>query len=215
MKVSVSTLLFTLTALFSFGQQCFECKENFDRLIEIEEEQKISTSALKESWALTKNLYEKGYIDYNDSISKNTIYVSQSLTHAFSNIIRKRCDSLSISYYLMYLDMTTGSAEEERSFGLERIFKRCPETVLDQIDPAYFDELAWGFINNRFYGSKSPLDKEDYIAMTINNNPPKPVLNKENYALIFNETYPTLTSNKKFSEEIKLLLKKIKENLQG
>lgn len=214
MKQITSIILLSLIATLGFGQECLECKKKFDRLIEIEQQERTSDSHLKESLSIAKELYEKRYFDYIDSISNNTIHVSKNLTHTFANITRKRCDSTGVSYYLKYLDITTGSAEEERSFGLERLFKKCPETVLQQIDRPLFEDLAWGFVNNRYYGPIAPFENDGYKTMTVYEDPPEQTLNSENYIEIFNETYPTLKTNETHSDDIKLLLKKIAEMLE-
>ena len=214
MKLTASIILLALTTTFSFGQQCLECRKKFDRLIEIEQQDHVSDSELDESLQIAKDLYEKRYTDYIDSISNNTIHVSKNLTHTFANITRKRCESKGVSYYIDYLIFTSGSAEEERSFGLERLFKECPETVLQTTKQSYILDIAWGFVNNRLYGPIDPFEDDGYKAMTVYENSPRTELNSDNYKEIFHQTYPTLTSNEAYSEEIKLLLKKIAEILE-
>lgn len=214
MKLTAIGILLVLTTTYSFGQQCLECKKKFDRLIEIEQQDQVSDSELDESLRIAKELYDMRYTDYIDSISNNTIHVSKNLTHTFASITRKRCETKGVSYYLDYLEFTSGSAEEERSFGLERLFKECPETVLQMTGQSYILDIAWGFVNNRAYGPIDPFENNGHKAMTVYANSPQMELNSNNYKEIFNKTYPTLTSNEAYSEEIKLLLKKIAEILK-
>ena len=214
MKLIVGIVFLTLSSAICYGQQCLDCKKSFDRLIEIEQQDQISDSELNESLEIVTELYKKGYTDYIDSVSNNTSYVSKNLTHTFCIITRKRCDTKGVNYYLNYLQVTTGSAEEERSFGLERLFKDCPETVLDKLDQSYFGDLAWGFVNNRLYGPDDPFEDDGFKAMTFYDSAPERKLTLDNYNDIFNETYPTLTSNENYSEDIKLILQKIAEILE-
>ncbi len=207
-------LLLLLTANYSFGQPCLECKQKFDRLIAIEAQDMISDSDLEEGLGIAKELYERSCVDYIDSIANNMAYGSINLTHTFASIAKKRCDSVGVSYYLNYLNFTSSSAEEERSFGLERLFKECPETVLEQIDQSFFGDLAWGFVNNRYYGPVDPFEDYGYKALTDYRNSIEPILNTKNYIEIFNETYSTLIKAEKYPDEIKMLLKKIAEILE-
>lgn len=213
MKLIAIIILITLTTSFSFGQQCAECKKKFDRLIAIEQQDDISDLQLNESLKIAKELYEKRYVDYIDSISKRTIYVSKNLTHTFASITRKRCDSIGVSAYLNYLSFTSGSVEEERSFGLEQLFQKCPETVIKQIGQSYIEQLAWGFVNNRYYGPVDPFEDDGFKAMTVYKKA-EPKLNAENCREIFNMTYPTLVETNKYTEFIELLLMEIYEILK-
>ena len=99
-----------------------------------------------------------------------------------------------MDYYFKYLDFTKGSAEEERSFALERLFVKFPEIVFNRIgkNEELLNDLTGGFLNNRYYGAKNPFENNDYIAMTVYENGPNQILNKDNCKDIFYETNPSL-----------------------
>lgn len=92
--------------------------------------------------------------------------------------------------------ITHESPEEERTFSLERLFVKYPETVLRNIgkDTELLYNLTWGFLNNRMYGAKDPFENNEFKAMTVYSNGPTPVLTSENCAEIFWETVPSLKS---------------------
>jgi hypothetical protein len=126
----------------------------FDKLLMIKEKSKINQTDLEKSWQITKKLYNLSYTDYIDSIANNTSYISHSLTRTFSDICIKTGGKPGVDYYFNYLTLTKGSAEEERSFALERLFVKYPEIVLNKIGKESYllDDLTWGFLNNRCYG---------------------------------------------------------------
>jgi hypothetical protein len=149
---------------------------------------------LEKSWQITIKLYNYRYTDYIESDENNTSNASHSLTRTFSDICIKAGGQLGVDYYFKYLTFTNGSAEEERYFALERIFVKFPETVFNRIgkDQGLLDNLTWGFLNNRYYGAKNPFENDEYTAMVVHDNGPKPILNKDNCKAIFFETNPTL-----------------------
>jgi hypothetical protein len=192
-----ATLTFILISTFTInmlGQQCDSCKMDFDKLLMIKEKSKVLQTDLEKSWQITKKLYRLKYTDYIDSVANGTSYVSHSLTRTFSDICIKAGGKLGVDYYFDYLTFTNGSAEEERSFALERLFVKYPEIVLNKIgkDNDLLNDLTWGFLNNRYYGAKNPLEENDYTAMTVYDNGPKPTLNKDNCKSIFFETNPSM-----------------------
>ena len=125
-------ITFTLR-LFSNAQQCDSCKSHFDKLISILTQEILNESNLHESWQIVSELYTLGYTDYIDSVVNNTLFVSRSLTKTFCNICIKTNGNIGVDYYFKYLHFTSGSAEEERLFALERLFVRFPEIVLKHI----------------------------------------------------------------------------------
>ena len=186
--------LITIFTISSYGQQCDSCKKDFDKLLMIKEKTKVSQTDLEKSWQITKKLYNLKYTDYIDSVANRASYVSHSLTRTFSDICIKTGGKFGVDYYFNYLTLTKGSAEEERSFALERLFVKYPEIVLNKIgkDNDLLNDLTWGFLNNRYYGAINPIEDKDYTAMTVYENGPKPILNKDNCKSIFFETNPTM-----------------------
>jgi hypothetical protein len=192
-----TTLILFLISIFTinvYGQQCDSCKKEFDKLLMIKEKTKVSQTDLEKSWQITKKLYNLKYTDYIDSVANRTSYVSHSLTRTFSVICIKTSGKIGVDYYFNYLTLTKGSAEEERSFTLERLFVKYPEIVLNKIgkDNDLLNDLTWGFLNNRYYGAINPIEDKDYSAMTVYDNGPKPILNKDNCKSIFFETNPLM-----------------------
>lgn len=187
--------IITLTICFgSFGQQCDSCKMEFDKLLLILKMKKVSQTDLERSWQITTKLYILGYTNYIDRVANNVSYVSHSLTRTFSDICIKSGGHIGVDYYLKYLTFTNGSVEEERSFALERLFVRLPEIVFNRIgkNEELLNDLTWGFLNNRYYGTDNSFKDNDYAAMTVYENGPKPILNKDNCKAIFFETNPLL-----------------------
>jgi len=193
-KVNLIVILILTISISSFGQQCDSCKKEFDKLLLIQNKVKVNQTDLDNSWLITKKLYNLRYTDYIDSVANNTFYVSHSLTRIFAEICIKAGGKLGVDYYFNYLTFTNGSAEEERSFALERLFVKFPEIVLNRVgkDNELLNDLTWGFLNNRYYGAENPLDSNEYTAMTVYENGPKPLLNKDNCKYIFFETNPSL-----------------------
>lgn len=190
-------LIIAITLTFncsSSGQQCDSCKMDFDRLLRIKMKEKVSQIDLERSWQITQKLYTLRYVDYIDKVVDNQSYVSHSLTRTYSEICVKAGGEIGVDYYFKYLTITNESAEEERSFALERLFVKYPVIVLKRIGKnlELLDLLTWGFLNNRYYGAKTPFENEDYTAMTIYKNSPKPILKKDNCKKIFFETNPFL-----------------------
>jgi hypothetical protein len=184
-----------LSATYSIsGQPCDSCKLQFDKLLYTLKQDKISKSDLDKCWQIAKGLHILKYTDYIDSVANNTLYVSHSLTKTFSDICIKSNNILSVDYYLKYMTLTHGSAEEERSYALERLLVKYPEILLNKIgtDKDLLNDLIWGFLNNRYYGSVNPLENWDHTAKRVNESTPKPILNQENCKDIFFETHPVL-----------------------
>jgi hypothetical protein len=192
-KAFLIILISLVLTSISQGQQCDSCKLKFDELLLIKNKAQVSSADLEKSWQISKKLDSLNYT-YYDSIVNNEKYIIHSLTKTFSDICIKAQANLGVDYYLKYLDFTNGSAEEERSFALERLFVKFPEIVFVKIgqDEDLLNDLVWGFVNNRYYGAKSPFDNNDFTAMTFYEDGPKPILNQDNCKSIFFETNPTL-----------------------
>ena len=193
-----------------YGQQCSECRKDFDVLIKILKTDKVNPKELEISWQITTKLYKLNYTDYIDTVINNVGYISHSLTKTFSDICIKSGRQLGVDYYLKYLNFTEGSAEEERLYALERIFVKFPELVLNTIgqDTLLLSDISWGFRVNRFYGPKSHYANKDYNAITVYDNAPKPILNIDNCRKIFFETNPSLKEKySKYKFQIDYIIK--------
>ncbi len=193
-NITLIILLITIFTISTYGQQCDSCKKEFDKLLLIKEKSKVNQTDLEKSWQITKNLFNLRYTDYIDSVVNRTSYVSNSLTRTFSDICIMSDGKPGVDYYFNYLELTSGSAEEERSFALERLFVKFPEIVLAKIgkDNDRLNDLTWGFLNNRYYGAINPFETKSFTAMTVYENGPEPILNKSNCKSIFFETNPKM-----------------------
>jgi hypothetical protein len=215
-----TTLIFFLTSSLTiniFGQDCDSCKMEFEKLLMIKEKSKILQTDLEKSWQIAKKLHNLRYTDYIDSTTNGIPYVSHSLTRTFSDICIKTGGKPGVDYYFNYLTLTKGSAEEERSFALERLFVKYPEIVLNKIgkDINLLNDLIWGFLNNRCYGPINPFETNDYTAMTVFENGPKRILNRDNCKSIFFETNPTMkTKYNDYKYQIDYILNKAVESLK-
>ncbi len=218
-KTNLIFILITTLTINLFGKQCDSCRKEFDKLLIIKEKLVINQTDLEISWQITQKLYNLKYTDYIDSVANGMEYISHSLTKTFSDICIKSDEKFGVDYYFNYLLFTSGSSEEERSFALERLFVKYPEIVLNRIgkDYDFLDEIAWGFINNRYYGAINPFEGYDYTAMTVYENGIEPVLNKDNCKSIFFETNPIMkTKYNEYESQIDYIInsaiRSLKEN---
>ena len=219
MKALLLLLFKVISTCGSYGQQCESCKKEFDKLLITKKKEKVNQADLEKSWEISKKLYTLRYTNYIDSVANNTLYVSHSLTKTFFEICIKAGSQSGVDYYLKYLTFTNGSAEEERSFALERLFVKFPVVVLNRIgkNEELLNDLVWGFLNNRSYGAKNPFEDDEFTAMTVRSDAPRSILNKENCRSIFFETNPKLKEKQdeyKYQIDyiINTAIKSLKEN---
>lgn len=146
----------------------------------------------------------------------------QGLTYTIGKICEKANSKKSVQLYLKYVRANYNSAEEEISFALERLFMKNPSLFLKEINnfpdvdkTQFIQNLVWGFLNNRYYGSKGQfvdLDQKAFMEGKKRN----PVLNAENYKDIFFEINSDLKSvSKKYPEEFLKILNGIKDYLES
>lgn len=163
----------------------------FIKLIDVSNQSKITTSDFLtcESIVDTLNKYGCMYFDKNDTLIT-------SLTFLFGKICYKVNSDTSIKAFLGYHIKHIGSAEEQISFSFENLFTLHPKLILDEIlktdtilQKDLLGSLAWGFLNNRNYGIDDPLADDPFKAMTVYDNPPDPILNRNNYMEIFYQVH--------------------------
>ena len=203
------TFVFLFLILNLKGQRNEKYQLKFDSLLNILKQNKISQSDINNSFIITKELYKLHYTNYFDTVNNSTNYVTHSLTKVFSDICIKFGDSSGVDYYLKYMKFTDGSCEEERSFALERLLVKYPETLLKQVgkNTKLLNDLIWGFVNNRYNGAKNPQEDEDFTAMIVYEKKPKPILNKDNCKKIFFQTNPRLKIKyKKYKYQIDYII---------
>lgn len=205
----MKTILLTVMMLCGImsGLSCAGEKEKngFDSLIAMKEKGSISDAELEECFNITKTLYDSN-IDHVKSMDgeKETYY---NLTHTFADLCMMAPKKSGIKYYLKYLDYTGGSAEEERSFSLERLFLKYPGDVLDAIgnNEDLLSSIAWGFVNNYIFEIEGEIEDETQSSDSEKIKTSSPELNQENYRELFmsripgiNEIYKDHTSQLDF-----------------
>ncbi len=211
--MKITSLILTFILVFKgglYGQQCSDCRKDFDVLLVILKKSKVNPMELEKSFQITKKLYNLRYTDYIDTVVNNVDYISHSLTKTFGDICIKAGGQLGIDYYLKYFNFTDGSAEEERDYALERILVKFPELVLNTVgkDTLLLSAISWGFYVNRAYSHRSQNANKDYNAITAYDNEPKPILNVDNCRKIFFETYPSLKEKyNKYKFQIDYIIK--------
>jgi hypothetical protein len=173
LKILIKGLIL-ISALFVyqplFGQECSECKADFDKLLQVSNSKSLNRENLEKSWQISSRLYKKGYSEHVGKDANGNEYVISTLSKLFADICLKADEHDCVEYYLRYMNLTRGSAEEETSFSLERVFQKFPEAILKAIgdDKEILDQLTWGFLNNRN------------------------IINKNDCKTVFYKTYPTL-----------------------
>jgi len=185
----------------------------YERLSAISKMNQVSDKEFTESLGIVKELDSIHCNDY-DAIINGQKYCINSLTFLFGVVCVKHNSTKAIIEYLKYMNLRSESAEEELAFSLERLFRKRPEDVLNY-GGSLLDELAWGFVNNHYYGVIDPFENDPNKSFTRNNNPSKQVLTQKNYKEIFYEVNPTLKINyAKYQKQIDYLLNEIFEILK-
>jgi hypothetical protein len=207
-RIYLISLLILLISFGLYGQDCDFCKTYFDTLLIIQNKPKISRLDLQKSWQIASKLYNYRYVDYPEEIN-GVAYDTHSLSRTYSDICIYSGSQAGVYYYLKYMRLTNGSAEEERAIDFERIFVLYPEIVLKQIgnNEELLDDIVFGFISNRRFGPKNPYENSDYTAETYIENGPKPILTTANCKTIFFETNPSLrTKYNEFKYQIDFII---------
>jgi len=143
--------------------------------------------------------------------------VESSLTYIFGKICLIKNDSNAVRVYIDYMRRNENSAEEQISFSFEYLFVKQPEFILSNCihNDWLLDHLAWGFMNNRYYGVQDPYEDNPNKAFTVYYNPPKPVLNDKNCKEIFYKVNPSLIKlYPKYKKQVDYLLNTISEGLK-
>jgi hypothetical protein len=180
----------------------------FERLSSISKKVEISDKEFIESTGIVNKLDSIHCNDYIVIINGEQ-YGESTLTFLFGTICLKCNSTKAVIGFIKYRKLHTGSAEEELSFSLERLFIKRPDDVL-KYGGSLLDDLAWGFVNNHYYGVKDPFENDPNKAFTKYENPPKRVLYQNNYKEMFFLVNPTLKSNyTKYQKQIDYLLNEI------
>jgi len=197
MKIKIKIMILILFVCnIAFGQQCNECKTQFDILLVGLKKEKISNSELSKYAEIVKILWKEKYYDYVDSVANYTMYTSHSLTEVYADLCIKCGGEFGVKSYVEYIDLTIGSAEEERAFSFERLFVKYPLITLKLIkgDQSSLDNLVWGFVNNRYFENTT--------------------LTKTNCKELFFKTNPRLKDNySKYSKEIDYIISEVIKKL--
>lgn len=206
--------IFLLLSCFTYGQA--NCDPNdFELLKSACSKSKLKEAEFVSYLTIVKKLESNKCLEY---VQKNNgiEYIETGLTYLLGELCLIANSDESVEEYIKYLKRNSGSAEEQRSFSFEYLFKQNPERVLSFIkyDKELLDHLVWGFMNNRLYGENDPYQKEPNKAFTVYDKEPKRVLTTQTYKNIFYKTYPSLKNNNEFSKQIDYLLTTTYEGLK-
>lgn len=199
------------------------CQENCDStlfrfLMESGNKKSLTLVEFQKCKKIVDSLWKHQCYDYVKTVNEEN-YAITTLTLEFGKICIKANSDIAVKAYIEYLNKNKGSAEEQLGFSFENIFVQRPESVLSQIstqDSVTRDRLlfhlAWGFVNNRLYGALDPLQDDPFKAMTVYDNPPKPILNSKNYKDIYFSLNPMIKKlYTKYQTYIELEFSKILE----
>lgn len=195
-----SFFLLLLTFLFQINSSCQgNCDSTlFKQLIKYANQKTLSADEFYKGKTIAYNLWKNGCDDYVKTIN-GVNYAITGLTYEFGKICINANSSLAVKSYIDYLIQNSCSAEEQLDFSFENIFVKRPENVLQEVskqDSVTKDKLlrrlAWGFVNNRLYGTNDPFFDNPNKAMTVYSNPPKIVLDSLNYKKIYFSLNPII-----------------------
>lgn len=179
------------------------CQENCDStlfkfLMESGNKKSLTLVEFQKCKRIVDSLWMHQCYDYVKTVNEEN-YAITTLTLEFGKICVKANSDIAVKAYIEYLNKNKGSAEEQLYFSFENIFVQRPESVLSQISTQdsmtknrLLWGLAWGFANNRLYGALDPLQDDPFKAMTVFDNPPKPILNSRNYKDIYFSLNPDI-----------------------
>jgi hypothetical protein len=164
----------------------------FKKLIGFSKQSKITSSEFLTCKLIVDTLDKYDCLYYEKDETLIT-----SLTFLFGKICYKINNDASIKAFLDYRIRHINSAEEQISFSFENLFTLRPKLILDEIlktdttmQKDLLGSLAWGFLNNRAYGTDDTFADDPSKAMTVYNNPADAILNQNNYKEIFYLTHP-------------------------
>ncbi len=198
--------IFILSSGLTFGQGNCDPKD-FELLKSACSKRTMTETEFTTYLTTVRKLEGSKYTDYVQK-KNDQEYVETGLTFLFGQLCLIAQSDKSVQEYIGYLKRNSGSAEEQRSFSFECLFKQNPERVLSLIksDQELLDHLVWGFMSNRLYGVNDPYQKDPSKAYTVYEKEPKRVLTTQTYKDIFYKTYPSLKNNKVYSKQIDYLL---------
>jgi hypothetical protein len=203
-----------LRALLTFGQENCDPKD-FEILKVASRKNFLTEIEFLNLLKIVRNLENKKCFDYIEK-KNGEEYVETGLTYLFGQLCINANSDKSFQEYVDYLNRHIGSAEEQRSFSFEYIFKKNPQRVFKLIkyNLGLLDHLVWGFLNNRLHGERDPYENDPNKAYTKYDSEPPRVLTVKTYKDIFYKTYPSLKNETMYIKEIDYLLTNIKDELK-
>lgn len=195
------------SAIHENGTPCFVkrgdegvCNKWFGALYPYSKLEFVGDSALSICDAMVDTLCYYGCSDHLSGESRNDS-VDYTLTLLYGIICLKSNSAKGVASFMNYLIRNENSAEEQLSFSFENIFVHRPRTVLEQIHRKHtgkreylLGHLAWGFLNNRYYGITASNNGNSSAATADSVNEPRPVLGSSNYKEIFFSLNPEIRS---------------------
>jgi hypothetical protein len=189
--------------LFMFLTLKSNCQSNcdstsFKRLLHYGDLKSITDVEFSKCCDIVDTLWIRHCHDFDKDVNGEHFAVT-SLTYIFGKICIKANSPYAVKAYIDYVIKNKGSAEEQLDYSLENIFVKRPDNVMRQISmkdsankESLLSGLAYGFVNNRNYGSKDPFEDDPYKEMTVYNNPPKVILDSTNYKEIYFSLNPQI-----------------------
>lgn len=212
----------SITPCFSKQGDQGLCNKWFERLYPYSELEFVDDSVLKICNQIVDTLCYYGCSDYITGENENK-YVEFSLTGLYGKICQKSNSAKGVEFFVKYLLRNDNSAEEQLSFSFENIFVNRPSFVLEQIhrqdkskQEYLLMHLAWGFLNDRYYGGTGTVSSDSSKAKRDDENQPNAVLNLSNYREIFFSLNPELRRlYGAYSDLIDYVLSAVEEELEA
>ena len=206
--------IFILSFWVSFGQTNCDPKD-FELLKSGSRKTKLTDFEFLSYLKTVKLLESNRCFDYVQKRNGRE-YIETGLTYLLGQLCLAANSNKSVVEYINYLNRHLGSAEEQRSFSFEYLFKQNPKRVLSIVnsDTTLLDHVAWGFMNNRLYGVDDPYQNDPNKEYTAYYKEPKRVLTIQAFKDIFYKTYPSLKNDTIYSKQIEYLLNSIYDGLK-
>src|SRR6185312_9280034 len=147
------------TALLSSSLSLFaqtSCDQQFKRLLIFSKKDKVSDTEFLTVLQMVKKMELQQCSDY--VVSKNgEVIIDETLASLFGKICLTGNSRNAIKAYIEFVKRNMGSADEEMSILLEKLFVKHPQYVLSIVgyDKDLLNQLEWGFVNNHGVTSKN------------------------------------------------------------
>jgi hypothetical protein len=136
------------------------CQESIIKLRKVSQADSLSEDEMRAAYRHAVAYYE---LDVEGGCNSPGRFESEYISEA----ILKSNNPDYVAFFVDYLKATSGSADESRSSGLEKIFARFPRVVIrlakketEDVRHSLAHHIAWGYLNNTY-----PAHKKDPVGM--------------------------------------------------